>query len=84
MTKLYFKDIREKFDDKIIIWGGLLSICVLEESMNDYGFEKFIDSFFNDLGKGKSIILSLADTTPLEAKFEMIEKVAEFSRSFSF
>ena len=84
MTSLNLRDIREKFGDKITIWGGLPSICVLEESMSDYEFEKFIDKFFNDLKDGKNIILSFADTTPPGAKFERIEKVSKLSKSFLF
>ena len=82
MTKLKIKDIRRIFDGKITIWGGLPSICVLEESMSDYEFNKFLDNFFNDIEKGDRLILSFADTTPPNAKFERIEKVARMSRSF--
>jgi hypothetical protein len=82
MTKLKIKDIRRIFDGKITIWGGLPSICVLEESMSDYEFDKFLDNFFNDIEKGDRLILSFADTTPPTAKLERIEKVARMSRSF--
>ncbi len=84
MTKLHLKDIRGRFSKKTTIWGGLLSICVLEESMNDQQFDKYIDGFFNDLGKGKNIILSFADTTPPGAKFGRIEKVAEMARKYFY
>jgi len=82
MTKLKIEDIRKKFDSKITIWGGLPSICVLENSMSDYEFEKYADSFFEKLGEGTRIILSFADTTPPDAKFERIEKIASLAKSF--
>ena len=50
--------------------------------MSDYEFDKYINNFFEDLGDGKNMILSFADTTPPGAKFERIEKVAEMARSF--
>ena len=82
MTKLKIKDFRRVFDGKITIWGGLPSICVLEESMSDYEFDKFLNDFFNDIEKGDRLILSFADTTPPTAKLERIEKVARMARSF--
>jgi hypothetical protein len=82
MTKLHLDDIRNIFGDKITVWGGLPSICVLEESMNDNEFERYIDSFFRDLGEGRHIILSFADTTPPDAKFQRIERVAEMAGQF--
>ena len=84
MTDLTLKEVREKFNGKITIWGGLPSISVLEESMSDVNFDRFINEFFTDLKDGRNIILSFADTTPPGAKFERIEKVAKMARNFSF
>lgn len=84
MTKLKLGDIRECFGNNITIWGGLPSICVLEESMSNYEFDKFLDGFFKNLGKGDHIILSFADTTPPDAKIERIEKVAKLAQDFKF
>ena len=80
MTKLHLKDIRNSFGDDITIWGGLPSICVLEDSMNDNEFEHYINDFFEELDGGKNMIISFADTTPPGAKFERIERVAELVR----
>jgi hypothetical protein len=82
MTKLKIEDIRKKFDSKITIWGGLPSICVLEDSVSDYEFEKYSHSFFKKLGSADRIILSFADTTPPGAKFERIKKIASLAKNF--
>ncbi|MBN1298817.1 MAG: hypothetical protein JW997_03925, partial [Actinobacteria bacterium] len=82
MTHLKLADIRKSFKDKITIWGGIPSICVLEKSMNDYEFEKYLNGLLSDIGKGQRIILSFADTTPPGANFERIRKVAKLSREF--
>ncbi|MCL6088011.1 MAG: hypothetical protein M1475_06325 [Actinobacteria bacterium] len=84
MTKLRIKDIREEFQGKITIWGGIPSICTLEETMNDNEFDKFMDEFFIQIEKGDHLILSFADTTPPAAKFERIEKVAKLAKNFYF
>ena len=80
MTSLTFKEIRKTLRDDITIWGGLPSICVLKDSMSDYEFEKYIDSILEDIGAGDHIILSFADTTPPDADFKRIVKVAELAR----
>ena len=82
MTSLTFKEIRKELRDDITIWGGLPSICVLKDSMSDYEFEKYIDSILEDIGGGGHIILSFADTTPPDADFKRIVKVAELTRNF--
>lgn len=82
MTSLTFKEIRDELRDDITIWGGLPSICVLKDSMSDYEFEKYIDSILEDIGDGGYIILSFADTTPPDADFKRIIKVAELARNF--
>jgi len=82
MTSLTFKEIRKDLRDDITIWGGLPSICVLNNSMSDYEFEKYIDSIFKNIGDGSHIILSFADTTPPDADFKRIVKVAELTRKF--
>jgi len=81
MTKLKLEDIRRVFAGKITIWGGIPSICTLEEFMNEYEFDRYLYSLADSIGRGEHIILSFADTTPPDAKFERIGKVAEFAES---
>jgi hypothetical protein len=84
MTRLKIEDIRQRFDSNITIWGGIPSICVLEDSMSDYEFEKYANSLFEKLGRADHMILSFADTTPPGAKFERIKKIASLAESFKF
>ena len=83
MTGLTFKEIRDDLRSNVTIWGGLPSICVLKDSMSDYEFEKYIDSILENIGDGGHIILSFADTTPPDADFKRIMKVAELVRKFA-
>jgi len=80
MTSLSIEEVRENFGSDITIWGGLPSICVLEDSFKDSEFERYLNKFFENLDNGKNIILSFADTTPPAAKFSRIERVAEMAR----
>jgi uroporphyrinogen-III decarboxylase len=81
MTKLRLEDIRKEFAGKITIWGGIPSICTLEEYMRESQFDRYLCNLADSIGNGDHIILSFADTTPPDAKFERIGKVAEFAKS---
>ncbi len=83
MTSLTLKEVRENFDGKITIWGGIPSVTVLENSMSDYEFEAYLDHVFSEeIGKGDHLILSIADTTPPDAKFSRIERIAKMAQEF--
>ena len=82
MTSLSLEEVRKSFGGNVTIWGGLPSICVLEDSMSDKEFDRYIKEFFEKLGEGKNIILSFADTTPPAARFDRIEKVARMAKDF--
>lgn len=82
MTKLSMKEYRQMFKDKITIWGGIPSVTLLEESMSDRYFSKYMDNFFKHIGIGDHIILSVADTLPPAAKFDRILLIAKMARDF--
>lgn len=82
MTKQSLGEIRQVFGNQVTIWGGIAAISVLEDSMTDYEFEKYIDKTLEEAGNGRNLILSIADSTPPGAKFErlltIMKKVKEF------
>jgi len=82
VTSLTLKEIRESFGGRITIWGGLPFSIVLENSMSEYEFEKYLDMTLSDLGTGDHIILSIADTTPPAASFNRILKIAAKAKQF--
>jgi hypothetical protein len=82
MTKLSLKDVRDAFGGKITIWGGIPSISVLEDSMSDSEFFKYVDNAMTEIGVGDHIIFSIADTTPPAAKFSRIDHLNRIIKSF--
>ena len=82
MTKLGIKEYRDVFGEKITIWGGVPSVIMLEEAMSDKGFSHYIERFFEDIGIGDHLIVSVADTMPPAAKFERIEFISKIVREF--
>ena len=82
MTKLSFKEVRDAFDGRIAIMGGIPSICLLRDSMSDRAFEAFLDEFFSVIGNGDRLILGISDTTPPDANFGRIKKIGEYVEKF--
>lgn len=82
MTKLTFKEVRDVFDNKITILGGIPSIAFVKESMSDYEFDKYIAEFFENIDEGKRLILGISDTTPPGAEFDRLRKVGELCKQF--
>ena len=82
MTKNTLKEVRESFGGKVSVWGGIPSIAVLENSMSEYEFDKYLDMTMESIGKGDHIIFSIADTTPPGAKFERILKIDKKVKEF--
>ena len=58
------------------------SIATLENSVSDYEFDSFIDELLGQIQDdgARNIILAIADTTPPDAKFERVERIAKLAR----
>ena len=82
MTSLTLREIREAFAGKITVWGGIPSVSVLENSMDDYEFDAYLDDLFVQIGAGDHLILSIADTAPPGMKFSRLEKIARLAKEF--
>ncbi|MHB8771091.1 MAG: uroporphyrinogen decarboxylase family protein [Syntrophales bacterium] len=82
MTALTLGEIREAFAGRITIWGGIPSVAVLDNTMNDYEFAAYLDDLFVQMGKGDHLILSIADTAPPGMKFSRLERIARMAKGF--
>ena len=82
MTRLTLKQVRDHFNGKITIMGGIPSVCLLKESMSDAEFDAFLDTFFSELGAGDHLILGISDTTPPQAEFDRLLKIARRIEKF--
>ena len=82
MTSLTLREIREAFAGKITVWGGIPSVSVLENSMDDYEFDAYLDDLFVQIGAGDHLILSIADTAPPGMKFSRLERIARLAKEF--
>jgi len=82
MTKISFSEYYRSFRDSVTIWGGVPSIAMLRETMSDNAFYSYIDDMFSNLGSGKRLVVSIADTLPPGTCFDRLEHVAEMCRQF--
>ena len=83
MTKLTFKQVRDVFQGKITIMGGIPSVALLKSSMSERAFEEFLDEFFGMIGQGDHLILGISDTTPPAAEFDRLLKIRDRIADFS-
>ena len=82
MTKMTFREARDALQGKVTIMGGIPSVTLLEDSMSDAEFEKYLDGFFADMGQGDRLILGVSDTTPPAAKFVRLMQVGRRAAAF--
>ncbi len=59
------------------IFGGVPSVALLQESMADAEFERFMKNLFREIAPGDRFILGVSDTTPPDAKFERLLRITE-------
>ena len=82
MTKVSMKESRAVFGKKMTSWGGIPSLLMLKSSFSDYEFDKYLDEFFQVIGDGTRLVISIADTTPPDADFGRIEKLVKTAKAF--
>lgn len=75
MTKCTLKEIRQGMGDNITVWGGIPSISLLTDSMNDEDFDRYLDNLFESIGSGSNLILGVSDNVPPDADLNRLEEV---------
>jgi hypothetical protein len=82
MTKLSLAEVRRAFAGRITIMGGIPSVALIKESMDDRRFGAFLDGFFAELDGGDHLILGVSDTTPPGAEFDRLLQIARRIEEF--
>ena len=77
MTKVTVTDVKKAFKGKITIFGGIPSVVLLENSMSDEEFERYLKRLFQEIAPGDRFILGVSDTTPPDAKFERLFRITD-------
>jgi hypothetical protein len=82
MTKMTIAETRAAFDGRITIMGGVPSVALVKDSMNDRQFDAFVDDFFQQIGRGDRLILGISDTTPPGADFQRLLRIRDRVEAF--
>jgi hypothetical protein len=77
MTKVTISEVKKAFKGKVTIFGGIPSVALLEDSMADEEFEKFMINLFGETAPGDRFILGISDTAPPDAKFARLLRITE-------
>jgi hypothetical protein len=77
MTKVTIREVKKAFRGKVAIFGGVPSVALLEESMSEAEFERFMENLFREIAPGDRFILGVSDTTPPDAKFARLMRITE-------
>ena len=82
MTKRTLAELLAGMGARTTIWGGIAAVSLLDDSMDDAAFEKYLDETFDGLGSGKRLILGVSDNVPVDANLDRIDRITERVREF--
>jgi methanogenic corrinoid protein MtbC1/uroporphyrinogen-III decarboxylase len=77
MTKVRIEEYYRRWRDKMTIMGGIPESVLLEVSTGKDEFESFMDGLFANLAPGDRLILGTADSTPPDASFDRLRRIAD-------
>ena len=82
MTQCTLSEIRRGMGPKTTVWGGIPSVALLDDSMDDATFEAYMDDLFGSLGAGNRLILGVSDNVPPDANLARLEYIKERIETF--
>lgn len=77
MTKVRIEEYYHAWRDKLTIMGGIPENILLKETADSETFERFLDTLFETVVPGDRLILGTADSTPPDAEFDRLLRIAE-------
>ena len=82
MTHCSLAELRAGFGSETTVWGGIPSVALLRDSMDDAEFESYLDQIFDELDTGERLILGVSDNVPPDADLDRLRQIAERIDSF--
>lgn len=82
MTLCSLNEIRQGVGPKATVWGGIPSVTLLDDSMNDKDFNDYMDALFASLGTGERLILGVSDNVPPDANLDRLEDIKRRVEAF--
>ena len=82
MTKYTLAEQRAGMGPDITVWGGIPSVALLPQSMNEREFEVHLDEVFGQLGSGERLVLGVSDNVPADADLSRLRRITERVEAF--
>ncbi len=82
MTQCTLAEVRTGMGPNVTVWGGIPSVALLEESMSESAFERYLDDLFGSLGGGGRLILGVSDNVPPKADLGRLARIKERAEAF--
>ena len=77
MTRVRIEEYYGRWRDKLTIMGGIPESILLKENTTDDEFEAYLSNLFHTVAPGDRLILGTADSTPPDAVFDRLRRIAE-------
>ncbi|MBD3308382.1 hypothetical protein GF339_18245 [candidate division KSB3 bacterium] len=77
MTRTTLAEVRAGMGPETTVWGGIPSISLLKDSMDEPTFEAYLTEVFDALGSAKHLIFGVSDNVPPDADLARLERIRE-------
>ncbi len=78
MTQLSLRQLREGFGPGVSVWGGVPSVALLEASVKDAAFDRWLADLVAEIERDPArIIVGVSDNVPPDASLERLARVGK-------
>jgi methanogenic corrinoid protein MtbC1 len=77
MTKVRIGEYYRRWHEKLVIFGGIPSNILLEDIVDDDGFDGYLDEMLKAVVPGDRLIVGIADTTPPNASWDRLRRLGD-------
>jgi methylmalonyl-CoA mutase cobalamin-binding domain/chain len=77
MTKVRIEEYYASWSDRMTLMGGIPECLLLEETGSGEELEAYLDNLLRSVAPGNRLILGVADSTPPNAVFDRLSRIAE-------
>jgi methylmalonyl-CoA mutase cobalamin-binding domain/chain len=77
MTKVGIDEYYRRWRNQLTIMGGIPESVLIEQTASEAEFEAYLDQLFASVAPGDRLILGTADSTPPDAVFSRLDRIAE-------
>jgi hypothetical protein len=82
MTRCTLREVRRGLGPRITVWGGIPSVALLQDQLDDRAFERYLDGLFAELGAGERLILGVSDNVPPDADLNRLHRITARAAAF--